>query len=61
MKKSLLILAVASFLMVACADEPKITPQEQKQVEDQVAKDQAAQDSMDAVIMEQIELIQVTH
>lgn len=42
-------------LLGACTNDNKLAPKEQQKVEDQVAKDQAAQDSMEAVIMQQIE------
>jgi uncharacterized lipoprotein YajG len=56
MKKILFsILSIA--LLAACGSEPKTTPQEQKAVEDQVAKDQAAMDSMEKAIQQQIEAV----
>ena len=55
MKKLLFVLSMAALFTVACSNDQKTTPQEQKKVEDQVAKDQAGQDSMEKVIQQQIE------
>jgi uncharacterized lipoprotein len=49
--------AFAIALLAACGSDPKPTQQEQKAVEDQVAKDQAAMDSMERVIQQQIEAV----
>lgn len=55
MKKHVILSSVLLLLMAACTNDNKLAPKEQQKVEDQVAKDQAAQDSMEAVIMQQIE------
>jgi Tfp pilus assembly protein PilF len=55
MKKFVLVFSVFALIVGACSNDSKPTPQEQQKVETQVAKDQAAQDSMEAVIMQQIE------
>jgi uncharacterized protein YcfL len=44
-------------LLAACGSDPKPTPHEQKAVEEQVAKDQAAMDSMEKAIQQQIESV----
>jgi PBP1b-binding outer membrane lipoprotein LpoB len=44
-------------LLAACGSDPKPTQQEQKAVEQQVEKDQAAMDSMEKVIQQQIEAV----
>ncbi len=54
MKTLLFTLSIATLFLAACGGEPKLTPVEEQKVQDLVAKDQAAQDSMEAVIMEQI-------
>lgn len=55
MKKLFFALSAITLFSVACSNDQKPTPQEQKKVEEQVAKDQAAQDSMEKVIQQQIE------
>jgi uncharacterized lipoprotein len=55
--KKLIISSFLLAMLAACGSEPKPTPQEQKAVEDQVAKDQAAMDSMERVIQQQIESV----
>lgn len=54
MKNLLFILSIVTLFIAACGGEPKLTPVEEQKVQSQIAKDQAAQDSMEAVIMEQI-------
>lgn len=55
--KKVIIISVSIFLLASCGSEPKPTPQEQQKVEEQVAKDQAALDSMEQVIQQQIEAV----
>lgn len=56
MKKIFLIL-LSPAMLVSCGGEPKPTPAETKAVETQVDKDQAAMDSMEKVIQQQIEAV----
>lgn len=55
--KKLIFSLFAIALLAACGSDPKPTPQEQKAVETQVAKDQAAMDSMEKVIQQQIDAV----
>jgi hypothetical protein len=55
--KKLYILSTSIILFAACGGETKPTPAETKAVETQVAKDQAAMDSMEKVIQQQIDAI----
>lgn len=55
--KKLIFSLFALALFVACGSDPKPTPQEQTAVEQQVAKDQAAMDSMEKVIQQQIDAV----
>lgn len=55
--KNLFILSASTLLFAACSGETKPTPTETKAVETQVAKDQAAMDSMEKVIQQQIDAI----
>lgn len=55
--KNLFIFFISTILFVACSGETKPTPAETKAVETQVAKDQAAMDSMEKVIQQQIDAI----
>lgn len=65
MKYKLGMIALSAMFMVSCANEPK--PADVKAAEEQVAKDQAAADSMEKVIQQQIDavsedsLMQVEH
>lgn len=52
------MLGIVSLLIGACSNDQQPTPKEIQKVEDQVAKDQAAQDSMEKVIQQQIEASQ---
>jgi outer membrane biogenesis lipoprotein LolB len=56
MKYTVLFLASASLLLAACGND-KPTTTEVKAAEEQVAKDQAAMDSMEKVIQQQIEAV----
>lgn len=54
--KTFFFLCIA-FVIVSCGNsEPKVTP-EQQQAMEQVSKDQAAMDSMEAAIKSQIEAV----
>jgi PBP1b-binding outer membrane lipoprotein LpoB len=57
MKKLFFALSIV-LLIGACSNDQQPTPKEIQKVEDQVAKDQAAQDSMEKVIQQQIEASQ---
>lgn len=56
MKKIFLIL-ISAVTLASCGGETKPTPAETKAVETQVNKDQAAMDSMEKVIQQQIEAV----
>jgi len=43
--------------LAACTGETKLPPQDEQKVRDQVIRDQAAMDSMEAVIQQQIDAI----
>jgi hypothetical protein len=58
MKKLIFALGICTLLIGACSNDQQPTPKEIQKVEDQVAKDQAAQDSMEQVIKAQIEASQ---
>lgn len=66
MKYTLMILMSASMFLAACGND-KPAPTDVKAAEEQVSKDQAAMDSMEKVIEQQIEavsddsLMQVEH
>jgi len=45
------------FFLAACTGETKLPPQDEQKVRDQVIRDQAAMDSMEAVIQQQIDAI----
>jgi hypothetical protein len=47
----------AGLLLAACGNETTPTPADVKAAEEQVSKDQAAMDSMDKVIQQQIEAV----
>lgn len=49
------MMAVVAMILVSCANEPK--PADVKAAEEQVAKDQAANDSMEKVIQQQIDAV----
>lgn len=53
--KKLLIIAIPAVILFSCGSDPKTTPAETRAVETQIAKDQAAMDSMEKVIQQQIE------
>jgi PBP1b-binding outer membrane lipoprotein LpoB len=53
--KNVLIIFTLTFLFASCGNETKPTPTEKENVEKQLEKDQAAMDSMEKVILEQIE------
>lgn len=55
--KNLFILFTSTLVFAACGGETKPTPAETKAVETQVAKDQAAMDSMEKVIQQQIDAV----
>jgi PBP1b-binding outer membrane lipoprotein LpoB len=55
--KNLFILSVSTLLLASCGGETKPTSSETKAVETQVAQDQAAMDSMEKVIQQQIDAI----
>lgn len=55
--KKVLFSILSISLLASCGSDPKPTPQDQKAVEDQVAKDQAAMDSMEKAIQQQIEAV----
>ncbi len=57
MKYTLFFCLSAGLLLASCANDNKPTPADIKTAEDQVAKDQAAIDSLDKIIQQQIESV----
>ncbi|MES2558657.1 MAG: hypothetical protein V4590_02885 [Bacteroidota bacterium] len=55
--KTVFIILISGFMLAGCGSDPKPTPAETKAVDTQVAKDQAAMDSMEKVIQQQIEAV----
>lgn len=56
MKKWIAIFALA-LIVSACADEPKLTEQEETAVETQINSDQKSMDSLEAAIQSQMDAI----
>ena len=55
--KQLILFCISALLLASCGGETKPTQAETKAVETQVAKDQAAMDSMEKVIQQQIDAV----
>lgn len=55
--KKLFLLLIPALALASCGGETKPTPAETKAVETQIDKDQAAMDSMEKVIQQQIEAV----
>lgn len=54
MNTRILAFCALTFLLFACNNEPKLNQQEEEAVENQVAKDQAAMDSLEKAIQAQL-------
>ncbi len=57
MKYTLLLFVSTGLLLASCGNENKPSSTDVKAAEEQVARDQAAMDSMDQIIQQQIEAV----